>query len=142
MKRKHLIAVLTVALMGFTKPDSGNLTINLTDIESKEGEIVFMLFAKEDGFPKEPSKAFKKGVVKDFSTSASYTFKHVPYGIYAVSVFQDKDKNGEIKSNFIGMPKEPVGASNMDKMGKPSFKKCSFQMNGENQKLSMKFIIN
>ncbi|RKN76748.1 DUF2141 domain-containing protein [Ulvibacterium marinum] len=142
MKRKHLIAVMTVVLMGFTKPGSGNLTINLTDIESKEGEIVFMLFAKEDGFPKEPSKAFKKGVVTDFSASASYTFKKVPYGTYAVSVFQDKDKNGEIKSNFIGMPKEPVGASNMTKMGKPSFKKCSFQLNSQNKELRMKFIIN
>ncbi len=141
MKKRHLIAVIAVVLMGFTKPDSGNITINLRDIESKEGEIVFMLFAKEDGFPREPSKAFKRGVVTDFSASASYTFKNVPYGVYAVSVFQDRDKDGEIKSNFIGMPKEPVGASNMTKMGKPSFKKCSFQLNSQNKELSMKFIL-
>lgn len=141
MKNQHLITVLAIILMGFTIPDSGDIIVNLSEIESKEGEIVFMLFAEEEGFPREPSKAFKRGVVTDFNTSASYTFKKVPYGVYAVSVFQDKDKDGEIKSNFIGMPKEPVGASNMTKMGKPSFNKCSFELNGENKELNMKFII-
>ncbi|WP_422080856.1 DUF2141 domain-containing protein [Ulvibacterium sp.] len=142
MKKQHLIVVVAIVLIGFTKPDSGDIIINLTEIESTEGEIVFMLFAEEEGFPRESSKAFKKGVITDFNTSASYTFKDIPYGVYAVSVFQDKDKDGEIKSNFIGMPKEPVGASNMTKMGKPSFKKCSFQHDGGTKQLNMKFIIN
>ncbi|WP_299530692.1 DUF2141 domain-containing protein [Ulvibacterium sp.] len=142
MKKQHLIAVVAITLMGFTRPDSGDIVVNLTEIESTKGEIVFMLFAEEEGFPREPSKAFKKGVITDFNTTASYTFANVPYGVYAISVFQDKDRDGEIKSNFIGMPKEPVGASNMTKMGKPSFKKCSFQHNNGKKELNMRFILN
>ncbi|MEO1012805.1 MAG: DUF2141 domain-containing protein [Bacteroidota bacterium] len=141
MRKKLLIAFVAIALVGFTKPDSGTITVHLKEIKSEEGEIVFMLFNEEDGFPKEPERAFKKGVVKEFSGSASYSFTNIPYGTYAVSIFQDKDRDGTIKSNFIGMPKEPVGASNMTKMGKPSFKKCSFQLESPKKELNMKFIL-
>jgi len=142
MKKIALLILMGMGCMGLKAQNSGNVTVNLTEIKKKDGQIVFMLFNGEDGFPREPAKAFKKGIVPKFSTEATYTFSDVPYGNYAIAVFQDLDKDGEIKSNFIGMPKEPVGASNMTKMGKPSYKKCAFDLESASKSIAMKFILN
>ena len=122
--------------------EAATITVKVEGIKDPgKGQVIFMLFNNENGFPKERQKAFKYGVVKTFDTAASYTFKDVPYGVYAVSVHQDKDADGEMKSNFIGMPKEPVGASNLNKMGKPNFKKCSFTVDSPEKEMDIKFVI-
>ncbi|MGB5817937.1 MAG: DUF2141 domain-containing protein [Saonia sp.] len=147
MRKGSMLFVLALITMGFIQEtkdgtlDTGTITIHIKGIENKKGQIVFMLFDQEDGFPKEPDKAFKKGYVKEFTEHASFTFKHVPYGTYAIAVFHDEDSDGLVKSNFIGMPKESVGASNMTKMGKPSFKKCAIELKDTELKLDMVFII-
>jgi len=39
-------------------------------------------------------------------------FPGVAPGRYAVSVFHDENSNGKMDTNFIGIPREGVGASN------------------------------
>lgn len=147
MKKTIVAIVMALGLLSFTPPvekeivESGSITVTINEIEEQKGQIVFMLFNSEEGFPKETDKAYKKGMVKKFSTSATYTFENVPYGTYAIAVFHDENGDGEIKSNFLGIPKEPVGASNMTKMGKPSFDKCSITLKEASKKISLKFII-
>nr|WP_299342708.1 DUF2141 domain-containing protein [Allomuricauda sp.] len=119
-----------------------DITIEVTDISDEgKGQVVFMLWDKEDGFPNERNKAYKIGKVNDFGSSVSFTFKGVSQGTYAVSVHQDKDEDGEMKTNFIGIPREPVGASNLTSMGKPKFQKCKFSTNGAEEKINIKFIV-
>jgi len=36
-----------------------------------------------------------------------------------VSVYQDSNRNGKLDTNFVGMPKEPVGISNYSGKGIP-----------------------
>ncbi len=147
MKKTVVVLVIALGLLSFTPAtekeivENGSITVTINGIEEQKGQVVFMLFTSGDGFPKEVDKAYKKGVVKEFGTSATYTFKDIPYGKYAIAVFHDENSDGEIKTNFIGMPKEPVGASNMTKMGKPSFKKYSITLREASKKLSLKFII-
>ncbi len=136
-----LMAGLCLPLMGLAQ-HTAKIKVSVNDIKSAgKGEVVFMLFNTSDGFPKERNKAFKYHAVSDFGNSATYTFTDVPYGEYAISVHQDKDANGEMKSNFIGMPKEPVGASNLTKMGKPNFEKCKFLVDDPAEEINIKFII-
>ena len=142
MKKNIIILLMTTIFSGFTdKKDTGELRVEIIEIKKKEGNIVFMLFDKAEGFPREVSNVYKKGIVTQYSDKASFTFKDIPFGKYAVAVFQDEDKNGEINTNFIGMPKESVGASNMTKMGKPNFEKCSFEIKEVQKKITIKFIL-
>ena len=144
--KKIAFILVVAALMGFESGNKsveskGNLTVTVTGIKASKGQIVFMLFNRADGFPKEVDKAFKKAYVKTFDNTATATFPQLPFGEYAVSVFHDQNMDGEIKTNFMGMPKEPVGASNLTKMGKPSFKKCVFKINEGEVALQLKFIL-
>lgn len=142
MKNSIVMICLALFPFGLFAQRTSEVQVTVSDIKKKgEGEVVFMLFYQEDGFPNERKKAFKWGKVKDFGSSATFTFEDVPYGEYAVSVHQDKDLDGEMKRNFIGLPKEPVGASNLTRMGKPNFDKCLFIVNSPNEKIDVKFII-
>lgn len=138
-----IVATLTTGFKSENKKtkSEGNITVTVTGIKQAKGQVVFMLFNQAEGFPKEIDKAFKKAYVKNFDDEATVTFYEVPFGDYAVSVFHDQNMDGEIKTNFIGMPKEPVGASNLTKMGKPNFKKCLFKVNEGEVALKLKFIL-
>jgi uncharacterized protein (DUF2141 family) len=54
----------------------------------------------------------------------------LPSGTYAVSVYEDLNGNHKLDHNFIGVPREPVGASNNPPghMGPPRFNECSFRL--------------
>jgi uncharacterized protein (DUF2141 family) len=45
-----------------------------------------------------------------------------------VAVWHDADGDGELDSNFLGLPREPVGASNnaTGRFGPPSFDDAAF----------------
>ena len=53
--------------------------------------------------------------------------------------FQDKDNDGELKSNWIGIPKEPVATSNNAKgsMGPPKYNDAKFTVAGEKSQQNM-----
>ena len=70
----------------------------------------------------------------------SHTFTNIPFGEYAICVFHDENENGFIDTNFMGMPKEHVAASNMTGMGRPSFKKCEINFMESKKSVELDFI--
>lgn len=141
---KHLIlAILLAALWPYVgnAQERKQIVVNLTGIDVPQtGRIVFLLFNQEEGFPIAPERAYRKGIINDFSTSAIYTFNDIPAGTYAVAVFHDENSNGEIDRNFAGMPKESVGASNMTGFGRPTFAKCMFTKGTTQKVVDLQFI--
>jgi len=53
----------------------------------------------------------------------------LPYGTYAMALFQDMDNDGKIERNFIGIPKDPYAFSNNARptFKAPSFEDCCFE---------------
>lgn len=68
---------------------------------------------------------------------AVIVFTDIPYGEYAAIVCHDKNSNGKVDHNFLGIPAEPLGFSNRWKLtlfsGMPSFSKLRFEFSAENQ---------
>lgn len=126
--------------MSFYSPEPAAVTVEVGDLETAEGQVIFMLFDQAEGFPREPNKALKSGKVKAQGTTVTYTFEQVPYGNYAIAVFHDENGDGAIERNFIGIPKERVAATNMTGMGRPGFQKCSMTVNQPTVRYTLKFI--
>ncbi|MEM7484172.1 MAG: DUF2141 domain-containing protein [Bacteroidota bacterium] len=141
MEKTILMTALLILSFAYGKAQTGNITVNVSDIEKVEGDIYFLIYKKDDGFPKEKEKAYKTGKVSNYKTKASFTFEDIPFGTYAIAFFQDENGNGTLDNNFIGIPKEPVGASNMTSLGRPSFKKCKFQLNSESKEMTLTFVL-
>jgi len=85
------------------------------------------------------SKAGKTAKSKIENGQAVCVFGDVAPGNYAIAVFHDNNGNGKLDRNFIGMPKEGVGASNgaVGKFGPPKFDDARFSYKGGQQRLTI-----
>ena len=107
--------------------DQMNLQINL--IEEIKGDLFVALHNSGDTYLAKDSEPFRY-TVAEVATKGSQQVSicDVEAGAYAVSIFQDENRNGELDSNFIGIPKEPYGFSNnLKKMRPPSFEEALFE---------------
>ncbi|MGB1141698.1 MAG: DUF2141 domain-containing protein [Halioglobus sp.] len=54
----------------------------------------------------------------------------LPPGEYAITIFHDSNGNGELDTNFIGLPKEPIAMSNnaKPKFGPPKYEDAAFEV--------------
>ena len=121
MKKLAVLLICAwIAAQGFAQ--TGTIILNVTQIQTnKGGEISAGIFVREN-FP----KVGKQLVGQEKSVtgkSMQLIFENVPVGEYGVVAFQDIDKNKDLKTNFVGLPKEPIGFSNDAKIkfGPPDF---------------------
>ncbi|QYJ78833.1 DUF2141 domain-containing protein [Shewanella acanthi] len=114
-----------------------SLNVTLSGLQSDQGKLVVRVYnSDKQWLSDKPNEIYKlhtinlKDQVKDEKLEFSLD---LPDGDYALSVFQDKDEDGALKSNWIGIPREPVAISNNAKgsMGAPEFKDAKFQIAGQ-----------
>jgi uncharacterized protein (DUF2141 family) len=123
------------------EPPRGNLiSVVVVDLHSSVGQMDCALFGSADGFPDNPNKAIKTTIAKVENSQARCDFSGVAAGDYAVAVFHDENSNGELDRNFIGIPKEGVGASNgaTGKFGPPRFDDARFTYKGGSTTLTIR----
>ena len=137
MKYSISILLLFASTIAFAQT---SLTVNIEAVESDEGSIIIALFTSGDGFPADKDKAFRRVRVKASKGPMSHTLTDIPHGSYALSITHDKNDNDEVDRNWIGMPKEPVGASNQKSMGKPSFKRSALTLDSPTQSIDIHFM--
>ena len=65
------------------------------------------LFVSAEGFPRQTSQA-----VRTLRLLASFRFENLPPGAYALTVYHDKNSNGQLDKNFLLLPTERYGFSN------------------------------
>jgi len=108
----------------------GNLTIKIAGVKDLKGDIHAFIYSSKDGFPVDLSKAAESKMVKANTQTLTLKFTNIKHGFYAVSAYHDKDSNGRINSNFLGIPIEPVGVSNNAKgrFGPPKFEDAKFYL--------------
>jgi len=116
--------------------------VEILGLHNDQGRVLCALFSSAVDFPKKADKAVAHAVSAISQGKASCDFAGVGSAKYAVSVFHDENSNGKLDANFIGIPREGVGASNNAKghFGPPKFDAAAFQFSGE--RLDLKIIIN
>ena len=117
------------------------IVVQVSNLQSDEGQIGCAIFSNEDGFPSKSEKADKQIFVKSKAKKATCTFEGVKPGTYAVSVMHDADKNGELNTSFVGKPKEWWGVSNnapAQRFGPPKYEAAKFRHEGGVKTLKVK----
>lgn len=89
--------------------DVSSFTLTLTGVEEAEGEIRIAVFNSEQSYTKETVFA---EIIPVHSTEVNWSIPELPYGEYAIAVYHDKNTNGELDTNLLGIPKEIYGFSN------------------------------
>lgn len=126
-------AILASGVAGAQTSNSSNtIKVDVVGLHSNDGTVYCALYSSADGFPDGFAKAAKTTTTKITNQQAVCEFPAVTSGDYAISVFQDENSNGKLDRNFMGMPKEGVGASNDAKgsFGPPKFADARFSYKG------------
>lgn len=111
----HTHAFLSiVTLLASALPASAaapGLRARVTGIRNDRGQVGCLLFESEDGFPGKQEQALQRTLASIVDGAAVCKFD-VPAGSYAIVAMHDENGNGELDTNFVGIPKEGYGASN------------------------------
>ena len=123
-------------------PAENVIHVDVSGLRNDKGQVLCALFSSAEAFPKKADKAVVRLTAKIAERQAVCDFTGVAPGTYAVSVVHDENSNGKLDTNFIGMPREGVGASNDAKghMGPPKFSAASFRY--QNGRLDLKIHVN
>jgi uncharacterized protein (DUF2141 family) len=136
--RCEVFLVFTVVLLtGSGLPQTqtsqpNTIRVEIGGLRNNSGRVSCALYSSADGFPKNNEKAVAQlnSVISDRRAVCEFT--GIEPATYAVSVFHDENSNGKLDTNFMGIPREGVGASNGARghMGPPKFEDATFQFAG------------
>jgi len=87
-----------------------DISIKVKNIDS-DGKLYIGLYNEKRDF-KDILKTYKNRIVDINSSTLKVIFKNIPKGVYAISLFHDKNGNGELDRNLFGVPTEGYGFSN------------------------------
>lgn len=106
----------------------GTIVLSAVGLESDKGKLLVLLYDREDGYPTKPDKAARRFAAPIVGKKVEFEIPALAPGEYALSLVHDENDNGRLDSNLIGIPKEPVGASNNAKgsFGPPKWKDAKF----------------
>ncbi len=107
------------------------LNIVVSNIGSSDGTIMLQILAAESEF-KGDTPAIAAQTQRARAGTMTFTAANLPAGEYAVRVMHDKNDNGELDSNFVGVPTEPWAFSNnaSGKFGPPKWRDAKFTLQG------------
>lgn len=130
---KYCLFILLISINIF----SSELTITITNLKNKIGNVSLLVFKEKTGFPSNSNDAsfsFSFPIDKEnFSVSID-----IPYGTYAISAIHDENKNNKLDTKFF-LPQEGVACSNnpKTKFGPPKFNDAKFDFSEKNNKISL-----
>lgn len=108
---------------------AGDLKLNMHGSGISGKNLYVAVHSLAQDFPAKDDKAIKSVVVAQ-KDSTELVITNIPAGEYAIAVFADMNGNGVLDSNFVGIPREPVGISRdaKGKFGSPKFADAAFKM--------------
>lgn len=126
------------------KPETkANLTISILSLHDTEHDVYIAVSRKTDGFPDKPDMAQAIVLKPSGKNSISTVITDLPYGKYAVMVFQDMNGNKKLDKNFLGIPTEPFAFSNNYKpmFRAPRWEDCEFEYSAKSNMVIIKKLI-
>ena len=113
------LLVIVIFLAAFKPSEKEILRIKITNVKVNSGDVIVEIYDNKSNWLKTP---FRKISLASTQNVVNASFE-IPFGKYAVTIYQDQNKNGETDMNFLGIPKELVGFGNNYKpFGEPKFK--------------------
>ncbi len=134
---KTIIATLCLTITSlFIQAQTGTDITVTVPVNSDKGNIVIGLYDEATFMKAPPIKGMEAEIIDGKATA---TFKNIPEGTYAVSLFHDKNLNKRLDFEPNGMPAEPYGVSNnVMSMGPPQWSDAKFEVGAEPLRLEIR----
>jgi uncharacterized protein (DUF2141 family) len=133
MYKKAFIISVLLWVAGNCFADNIQTTIEINGVTVNGGLVYVAVYSNENDYKAETTSV--KFILDPVSSKITHSLE-LPEGEYVVSVFQDTDNDGELKTGTFGMPAEPVGKTNYNLKGAPGgFNKLKAPVNRSSTKL-------
>lgn len=122
MKFKPLAALC--ATLFLAPAFAADLHVTVANVASADGKVLVGLFDGAAGFPRQVARGEIVGAAqRDAQGRLRVVFSGLPPGSYAVSAVHDRDGDGRLNRNLMGVPSEPYGFSGRGagRFGPPEF---------------------
>lgn len=112
----------------YASVNSSTFTLKIEGLKEAKGEVRIAMFNSSEKYTKEPVYAVVLPVGEDI---VEWKVPDLPFGEYAIAVYHDKNINGKLDTNFLGIPKESYGFSNnaRGRFGPAKWKDAKFVVN-------------
>ncbi len=119
-------------------PQGGDLVLEVINIKNQQGTLIVCLSRDRETFLSDCFIDLSSEHIQN--DTVRLIFSDVPYGTFAISLFQDENENRLLDKRAFGIPTEPFGFSNNPRLffGPPSFSKCAFQFSEESKHVMIK----
>jgi uncharacterized protein (DUF2141 family) len=127
-RRAFFLSALLAATAG---AQAAELTVVLQDVRAQTGLIKVALVDSQAGWDGKAAPVQATGAPPS-GEQATFVFKDLKPGAYAVLITHDENGNGQLDTNMMGMPVEGYGFSNNPRvMRKPTWDEARFELVGE-----------
>lgn len=108
---------------------AATLTVEVQQVVAP-GDLMIAVYDPSSPWLKQPLRGLRQAAVAGTMT---VQVPDLPDGDYAVSLFVDRNANGKLDSNAIGVPTEPYAFSNdaAGNYGPPAFEQARFSVKGD-----------
>jgi uncharacterized protein (DUF2141 family) len=133
MFKKLLFLCVAFLVVENSFADDIHTTIEINGVIVNGGSVYVAVYSSEKDYKAETP--FIKFILDPVKTTITH-YLELPDGEYVVSVFQDKNGDGELNSTIFGIPTEHIGITNYNLRGAPSgFNKLKVPINNSSAKL-------
>lgn len=127
-RRAFFLSALLAATAG---AQAAELTVVLHDVRAQTGLVKVALVDSQAGWDGKAAPVQATGAPPS-GEQATFVFKDLKPGAYAVLITHDENGNGQLDTNMMGMPVEGYGFSNNPRvMRKPTWDEARFELAGE-----------
>jgi uncharacterized protein (DUF2141 family) len=101
---------LAIVFIGYIFADNTiRFALEITGINVNQGRIYVKIYSNDRDYRSDIP--YIACVLESTSQNIVYSFD-ILEGEYLIALFQDTNNNGQLDTNFLGFPREPVGLSN------------------------------
>jgi uncharacterized protein (DUF2141 family) len=97
------LVVLPASHSSADAPPTGAVTVRVSGLHSKDGQVGCALYGSAKGYPKDASAALESRFCPIDKNSSVCVFRPVPAGTYAIACFHDE--NGKLDTEPVRHPK-------------------------------------
>ncbi|MEH6592802.1 MAG: DUF2141 domain-containing protein [Halioglobus sp.] len=114
-----------------SQTDNTALLVEVSGLQDAMGSIYIAVYDSDDTWLGDETVLQRQVIIAEARKDGLVSTQlHLPPGQYAISIYHDSNDNGELDTNFIGIPKEPVALSNnaRPKFGPPKYEDAVFTL--------------
>ena len=108
------------------------ISVLVNNVNSASGHVNVAVYDSDETFLSF-DKVLATETVPANKGSVTLKIEDLPVGEYALAVFHDENNNGELDTNWLGIPKEKVAFSKgkMRTFGPPKYRDCAFKVTSD-----------